>query len=133
MRKSKKNLTKRLRMYFFRWSVLYVFLQASGGVLHAQHAIWDKLQQQPMTLGVDQGSRTFTVSPFKLDSSHTSHTLSALTLGDDPHFDHTPDEPVSKRDRDGFFRLGDINLSIRRIGTSEWVHFSSAEQRRPVK
>lgn len=120
-------------MYFFRWSVLYVFLQASGGLLHAQHAIWDKIQKQPMTLGIDQGSRTFTVSPFKLDILQTSQTLSSLKLKDDPHFDYTPDELLSKRDRDGFFHLGDINLSIRRIGTSEWVHFSSAEQRRPVK
>lgn len=133
MRKSKKNLTKLRRRYLFRLSVLYVLLQASGGLVHAQNAIWDKIQKQPMTLGVDQGSSTFTVSPFKLDILRTSQTLSSLKLKDDPHFDYTPDELLSKRDRDGFFHLGDINLSIRRVGTSEWAHFSSAEQRRPVK
>src|SRR5690606_36528797 len=39
---------------------------------------------------------------------------------------------LHRRDRNGFYHLGDINLAIRAEGETSWTSFSSAKERRAV-
>ena len=101
-------------------------------LLQAQNKFWDQIMMQPATLGIQDGSQHFSLSKLQVGILHSSQTLASLKLKNDLYFDYTPDELLSKRDRDHFFHLGDINLSIRHLDETVWQHYSSATQRRPV-
>lgn len=104
----------------------------SGQQLYAQNPFWEKVKEQPATLGVQQGSNNFTLSKLQVGILQSSQTLASLKLKDDQLFDYTPDELLTKRDRDKFFHFGDINLSVRSVGEPTWQHYSSAEKRQAV-
>ncbi|PRD57513.1 hypothetical protein C5749_08945 [Sphingobacterium gobiense] len=100
--------------------------------VNAQNPFWEKVKETSPTLGVEQGTTSFILPQLKVGILHASQTIASLKLKDDQLFDYTPDELLTKRDRDKFFHLGDINLSIRPVGELSWQHYSSAEKRRPV-
>ncbi|QBQ41927.1 DUF5695 domain-containing protein [Sphingobacterium psychroaquaticum] len=102
-------------------------------IVHAQNPFWEAIKKQPATLGVDQGVDNFSLTNLNLGILKSSQTVASLKLKDDNKFDYTPDELLTKRDRDKFFHLGDINLSIRPVGTDGWTAFSSAKSRQQVK
>ncbi|MBD1431239.1 hypothetical protein H8B06_00240 [Sphingobacterium sp. DN00404] len=94
--------------------------------------MWEEVKKRPATLGIDQGSNNFTLTQLQVGILKTSQTLASLKLKDDRFFDYTPDELLTKRDRDEFFHMGDINLSIRPVDELIWQNYSSAQKRQPV-
>jgi len=103
---------------------------------HAQqneHPVWKKVAAEPPTLGIDQGNKTFPLKELKLQLLNSSQTASSIKLiHADTSFDYTATELLNKRDRNGFFHIGDINLKIRNAGNQEWQAFSSANNRQKV-
>lgn len=103
---------------------------------HAQqneHPVWKKVAAEPPTLGIDQGNKTFPLKELNLQLLNSSQTASSIKLVHaDTSFDYTATELLNKRDRNGFFHIGDINLKIRDAGNQEWQAFSSANNRQKV-
>lgn len=98
-----------------------------------EHPVWKATKNQPATLGIDQGSKSFALDQLKIKVLNSSQTLSGLQqLNGDTAFDYTPVEMLAKRDRNNFFHIGDINLSLKRQGDTNWSHYSSAEDRKKV-
>ncbi|WP_437921814.1 DUF5695 domain-containing protein [Sphingobacterium sp. LRF_L2] len=118
----------------FKVPLVLLLLQASvTTAVYAQNPFWEQVQKQPATLGVEQGSSNFKLSQLNVGILKSSQTLSSLKLTSDERFDYTPDELLTKRDRNKFYHLGDINLSIRPIGENSWTAYSSARVRESVK
>lgn len=110
---------------------LYVFLAPQKG--YTQNPFWEEVKKQPATLGIDKGSKDFQLTNFNLSILNSSQTVSSLKLKTDSKFDYTPDELLEKRDRDKFFHLGDLNISIKPVGSSDWKNYSSSTKRIDVK
>ena len=65
---------------------------------------------------------------------NASQTLSSFhPNGSEKDLDYTPVELLRKRDRNQFFHIGDITISLRRQGDSSWSAYSSATARKHVK
>jgi hypothetical protein len=94
---------------------------------------WERIGKLPSTLGVDQGATSHTVGDFYLEILKSSHTAAAFSPKNDTTFDYTPDEWLKRRDKDGFYHLGDINLKYRKGSSGDWSSFSSAKKRSEVK
>ncbi len=113
--------------------LVLLLLQAPfSGSVYAQNPFWEQVKKQPATLGIEKGSNSFQLSKLNLQILTASQTVASLKLKDDAQFDYTPDELLDKRDRNKFFHLGDINLSIRTAGSSAWTAYSSAKERQAV-
>lgn len=108
----------------------FVFLQAV--VINAQSP-WERIGKLPSTLGIEQGFSSHIAGDFYLEILKSSHTAAAFSPKRDTTFDYTPDEWLRRRDKDGFYHLGDINLRYRRDPSEEWTSFSSARNRTGVK
>jgi hypothetical protein len=100
--------------------------------LYAQNPFWEKVKKQPATLGVENGSISFSLAKLNISILNSSQTAAALKLKDDQQFDYTPDELLTKRDRDQFYHLGDITLALRPVDGTSWTAYSSATVRKPV-
>ncbi|GAA4171682.1 DUF5695 domain-containing protein [Sphingobacterium ginsenosidimutans] len=119
--------------YYILITLLYV--QQTNPVFSQQdeHPVWKATKSQPATLGIDQGSKSFALDNLKIKVLNNSQTLSALQpLHGDAAFDYTPVEMLAKRDRNNFFHIGDINISLKRQGETHWSHYSSANDRKKV-
>ncbi len=112
--------------------ILLLIQAAFTQQLYAQNPFWEEVKKQPATLGVENGSNTFALSKLNVQLLKSSQTVAALKLKDDQQFDYTPDELLTKRDRNKFFHLGDITLSIRPTNETAWTAYSSATVRKPV-
>jgi len=112
--------------------VFVIFLLSSCGWVSAQSP-WERIAQMPSTLGIEKGSKAFVTKDFRLEVLNASHTAAALSPVNDTIFDYTPDEWLKKRDKDGFYHLGDINIRYRTGSTGDWTAFSSAGKRKEVK
>src|SRR5690606_10956935 len=97
--------------------------------VYSQSPFWEEVKKQPATLGINNGSKNFELKNFNLSILNASQTVSSLKLKTDNQFDYTPDELLNKRDRDKFFHLGDINLTIKAEGTTDWKSYSSSNKR----
>lgn len=98
-----------------------------------EHPVWKATKSQPATLGIDQGAKSFDLDGLKIKVLRTSQTLSAFQqVNGDDAFDYTPVEMLHKRDRNNFFHLGDINISLKRQGETHWSSYSSAKDRKKV-
>ncbi|MGA6119840.1 DUF5695 domain-containing protein [Sphingobacterium anhuiense] len=98
-----------------------------------EHPVWKATKSQPATLGIDQGAKSFGLDGLKIKVLRTSQTLSAFQqVNGDDAFDYTPVEMLHKRDRNNFFHLGDINISLKRQGETHWSSYSSAKDRKKV-
>ena len=120
-----------------RKSILYLTLSlfAFGAPLKSfsQNPFWEQVKKQPATLGIDKGSIEFQLKNFNLSILNASQTAASLKLKSDNAFDYTPDELLNKRDRDKFFHLGDINITLKKEGTTDWQKYSSSTKRVDVK
>ena len=84
------------------------------------------------TLGLDQGISSFETPFFQLDLVTASQTVAALKPKGSEGFDFTPADWLERRDRDGFFHLGDLTMRLRWAGSEGWRDYSTAAARKPV-
>ncbi len=85
------------------------------------------------TLGLEQGISSFDTPFFALDLVNASQTVAALKPKGADGFDFTPADWLERRNRDGFFHLGDLTLRLRAAGSDRWQAYSTAAARKPVK
>ena len=98
-----------------------------------EHPVWKRVATETPTLGIDQGNKNFPLKELNLQILNSSQTASSIKLlNGDSNFDYTVTELLNKRDRNGFFHIGDINLKIREVGSNDWQSFSSAKDRKNV-
>ena len=76
----------------------------------------------------------FTVGAFRVELRRDTQTLARLSPVGEPTFSFTPTAREPERTGDGYNHVGDINLRLRRVGTTPgaWQDFASAHRRRPV-
>jgi hypothetical protein len=90
------------------------------------------VDNRPATLGLEQGVVSFNTSKFDVELLKSSQTISALRTTDSEKFDFTPHWLLQKRDKDGYYHLGDLNFRIR-TGLEAWETYSTASKRASVK
>ena len=82
----------------------------------------------------DAATVSFETPDFHVSLQKSSQTLVALApKGAGDGFDFAPSGRFSKRLGDGNYRLGDIDLRLREVGTSQWQDYSSAYRRVKVE
>ncbi|MGE8241652.1 MAG: DUF5695 domain-containing protein, partial [Sphingobacterium sp.] len=119
--------------YYILITLLYILPTNSAFSQQEEHPVWKATKSQPATLGIDQGSKSFALAQLKIKVLNHSQTLSAFQqVHGDAAFDYTPVEMLAKRDRNGFFHIGDINISLKRQGETHWSNYSSAKERKKV-
>jgi len=124
------NLTKSC---YLLASLLYIQSLQPAFCQQDEHPVWKATKNQPATLGIDQGAKSFALSQLKVKILNTSQTLSAFQqVQGDTAFDYTAVEMLAKRDRNNFFHIGDINISLKRQGETQWSYYSSAKDRKKV-
>ncbi len=84
------------------------------------------------TLGLEGGIDGYDTPRFTLKLVRASQTVAALETKGAETFDFTPGDWLERRNRDGFFHLGDLNIRYRRAGAEEWFAASTAANRKPV-
>ena len=84
------------------------------------------------TIDYNQSVLTFGLPDFNLELVKSSHTVAGLHPVSEPEFDFTPGELLAKRNKAGFYHLGDINFRVKTEGASDWTAFSSAASRKNV-
>ncbi|WP_158822848.1 DUF5695 domain-containing protein [Granulicella sp. S156] len=87
------------------------------------------------TLGamLDQGLEQYETPDLTLRLVRSSGTVAGLEPRNGDGFDFTPAELLAARSTDGYYHLGDLDLRLREVGTSEWHGYSTALERHPVK
>ena len=70
---------------------------------------------------------------FTVGLQGSSQTLVALQPKGQGGFDFAPSGRFTQRLKDGYYRLGDIDLRVRVAGADAWSDYSSAFKRAPVK
>jgi hypothetical protein len=84
------------------------------------------------TLGLERGTLSFATPGLNLELVAASQTVAALKPTG-VEFDFTPSDWLDRRDGNGFFHLGDLNLRWRTAGSVEWLEASTAAERAPVE
>ncbi|KKX48265.1 DUF5695 domain-containing protein, partial [Sphingobacterium sp. IITKGP-BTPF85] len=124
------NLKKSCYLLF---TIFYIQYSLPALSQQDEHPVWKATKSQPATLGIDQGAKSFNLNQLKIKVLNTSQTLSAFQqTNGDLAFDYTPIEMLHKRDRNNFFHIGDINISLKRQGETQWSSYSSAKDRKKV-
>jgi len=85
------------------------------------------------SLDIKQGVIRLQTTNFNLEILKSSHTVAGLHPATAPDFDYTPGEWLSKRNKAGFYHLGDITFRVKSEGDSNWSSFSSASSRKSIK
>jgi len=85
------------------------------------------------TLGLEQGISSFDTPLFELDLVDASQTVAALRPKGADGFDFTPADWLERRNRNGFFHLGDLTLRLRAAGSDTWQEYSTAAARKPLE
>src|SRR5690606_10467622 len=107
--------------YFLLSTFLYLCVSPGLFAQQNEHPVWQAVQKQTATLGIDKGYRSFQLQKLKIKILNSSQTLSSLQKTDeDDNFDYTPAGMLNRRDRNNFFHFGDINLRIRKKGEALW-------------
>lgn len=88
---------------------------------------------RPATLGVEQGVVSFSTPNFDLELLKSSQTVSSLRTTDAEKFDFTPHQLLAKRDKDGYYHLGDLNFRLKTGTDGQWESISTAAKRASVK
>ncbi|WP_303921350.1 DUF5695 domain-containing protein [Draconibacterium sediminis] len=84
------------------------------------------------TIDYNQTVLSFELPDFNLELVQSSHTVAGLHPISEPEFDFTPGELLFKRNKPGFYHLGDINFRVKMEGANDWTSFSSAASRKSV-
>lgn len=90
-------------------------------------------ENAPPTLGLDQGYLEFSTPDFNFKLVKASQTVAALQPKGAGGFDFTPADQLERRAGDGYFHLGDLTLRLRENGTGDWMSYSTAAARKPVR
>lgn len=131
--------------------LLVLFLALSAAALHAacgreadrstdpdRAGDSDRAADAVPTLGLDQGVQDLEAGPLRLELVRASQTVAALQpvatirSDDTSGFDFTPSDWLDRRAANEYFHLGDLTLRLRRDGSDDWKHYSTAAVRRPV-
>ena len=117
----------------FRLSLLITVLPVSAQ-LYAQErpSPWKRILDKPVTLDTKKGLNTYHTAAFDLKLVKSSQTVAALNPVTDKGFDFTPGELLEKRNRDGLYHLGDLNLRFRTSGWEDWQKISTATKRAAI-
>jgi len=107
-------------------------LSTYGSALAGQGTQRDDADTLP-TLGLDQGLLSFETASFDLTLVNASQTVAGLRPKGADGFDFTPSDWLERRNRNGFFHLGDLTLRLRAAGSDEWLDVSTAAERAPVE
>ncbi|WP_372647720.1 DUF5695 domain-containing protein [Draconibacterium sp.] len=84
------------------------------------------------SIDINKGSFEFSTPDLRIEILKSSHTVAGLHPISEPEFDFTPGELLAKRNKLGFYHLGDINFRVKTEGESAWTSFSSAASRKSV-
>ncbi|QDH79886.1 hypothetical protein FKX85_12930 [Echinicola soli] len=115
-------------------SILIIIISTFSGSLSINaQTIWDHMEKQPQTLGVENGMESYETDEFKLRLIKDSQTLASLIAKQDSTFDFTPFEHLEKRGGDNFYQLGDLNIRLRKSGQQDWRKYASAAKRKPIE
>lgn len=79
------------------------------------------------------GELSYSTGAFELKLVKATHTVAGLHPVSAPEFDFTPGEWLPRRNKSGFYHLGDINFRVKTESNQEWKSFSSAATRRAVQ
>jgi hypothetical protein len=90
------------------------------------------LNEEPPTLGLDQGFIEFRTPDFNLKLVKASQTVAALQPKGADGFDFTPADQLQKRAGDRYFQLGDLTMRLREGNPGEWKGYSTAAARKPI-
>jgi len=82
---------------------------------------------------LDQGLEQYETPDLTLRLVRSSGTVAGLEPRKGDGFDFTPAELLAARSTDGYYHLGDLDLRLREVGTTEWHGYSTALERQPVK
>lgn len=93
---------------------------------------WERIAQRPSTLGLENGTAEWIITPFKLKLVKASQTVAGLIPLADTAFDYTPHERLEARAKDGLYHLGDINFRVKTDRQTSWQSYSTATKRAPV-
>ena len=88
--------------------------------------------QGPSTLGIEKGTVKYETSSLKLELLKSSQTVYSLKTSEDNSYDFTPGNLLSKRDKNGYYHLGDLNFRVKTGINGEWKSFSTALNRADV-
>ena len=113
-----------------KFFALFSFLIISTAIVFSQQSPDDNRQA---TLGIDQGVVSFNTPNFDLELLKSSQTVSSLRKTDAEKFDFTPHQLLAKRDKDGYYHLGDLNFRLKTSADEQWESFSTAAKRASVK
>ncbi|WP_318350186.1 DUF5695 domain-containing protein [Aquipluma nitroreducens] len=106
------------------------FLIISTNCIFSQPRVTDN---RPATLGIEQGVESFGTPNFTLELLKSSQTVSSLQTTDAEKFEFTPHDLLSKRNKNGYYHLGDLNFRIKTGANGQWESFSTAANRASVK
>jgi hypothetical protein len=81
---------------------------------------------------LEQGTVRFETPTADLVLVRASQTVAALQPNGAGEFDFTPSDWLERREANGFYHLGDLNLRWRVVGSSEWHQAGTAAARAPV-
>ena len=82
---------------------------------------------------LDQGIQDFDTPDFTLSLVRSSQTAAALKPKGADGFDFTPGDLLVARSQNGYFHLGDLTLRLRTQNSTEWMNYSTASSRAPVR
>ena len=85
------------------------------------------------TLGLEQGRVTLESPALQVELVKASQTVAALRPKADQGFDFTPGDWLDRRQGNGFYHLGDLNLRLRAGTGTAWQQYSTAAARKPVR
>ncbi len=84
------------------------------------------------TLGLEQGVLGLDSPLIDLELVRASQTVATMKPKGAGGFDFTPGDWLERRNGDGYYHLGDLNLRLR-SGSGDWQDYSTAAARRPVE
>lgn len=103
-----------------------------SAAVHGQSP-WARLAKKPSTLGLEKGYLTLDAGAFNLKLVKSAQTVAGLAPKNDQGFDFVPGDSLKVRSADGLYHLGDLNLKIRKEKSKDWISYSTAAKRMPVK
>lgn len=114
-------------LYSFSIVICFFYLNSStllaGGVFYSAKTDSIDFRQEVLS---------YNLPDFNFELVKSSHTVAGLHPVSEPEFDFTPGKLLAKRNKTGFYHLGDINFRAKTEGEQKWTSFSSAASRKNV-
>jgi hypothetical protein len=91
--------------------------------------------QSPPTPGpmLNQGIEDYDTRDFTLGLVRSSQTIARLKPKGGDGFDFAPGDLLAERSENGYFHLGDLTLRLRSGDSANWINYSTAAVRAPVR